>query len=261
MRIPHPALLLAAALAAAPAAAQNGAVTVDASSLQSLQTRLTGFAGALPAEERVLWDRLLLRASSAPAPATEVRVAPVLHIGPGGGCDGGAGPDDAANRVAIIVEGGRTGSPANGIVVQGGRTPAARGGIVVQGGRTPSGTPAADAPRPTPAGGVAIRTRPGNAGAVAIGPKQDDPAPPPQSLGRRIAELSAQLPEGERGALEWLLTRAATAPEGQPGTPGGLPPGTSVSLRQALGIDPLAIGPKQDDPAPPPPAQRWILRN
>ena len=34
----------------------------------------------------------------------------------------------------------------------------------------------------------------------------------------------------------------------------------NVSLRQALGIDPLAIGPKQDDPRPPTPEQRWILR-
>jgi hypothetical protein len=101
------------------------------------------------------------------------------------------------------------------------------------------------------------------AGAVAIGPKQDDPAPPPQSLARRLASFASDLPEGERGALEWLLTRAAGVPGGgRPGAPGGDPaPDERVTLRQALGIDVLAIGPKQDDPAPPPPSRgSWILR-
>jgi hypothetical protein len=52
-----------------------------------------------------------------------------------------------------------------------------------------------------------------------------------------------------------MLQRAA----GSPGTPGGLPPGRKPSLAQSLGI--LAIGPKQDDPAPPPPANtRWVLQ-
>ena len=271
-------LLLAATTAAAPAAAQTGSVTVEASHLRALQGRLDGFAAGLPAEERALWQDVLLRAAAAPAASSEVRVTPVLHIGPGGGCEDQPGMDDAANRVAIVVQGGRTGTPASGIVVQGGRagtpasgivvqggrTPSSRGGIVVQGGRTPQG---ANAPRPNPTGTAAIGPKqddPGaprpRTGAVAIGPKQDDPAPPPQSLGRRLATFSAQLPAEERGALEWLLTRAAAAPQGRPGTPGGLPPGTAVSLRQALGIDALAIGPKQDDPAPPPPAQRWMLR-
>jgi hypothetical protein len=52
-------------------------------------------------------------------------------------------------------------------------------------------------------------------------------------------------------------------PLGQPG-PGGLPEGIAVSLRQALGVDALSIGPKQEDPvrAPPtPPATRWTLRH
>jgi hypothetical protein len=273
-----PALLLAATLAAAPAAAQDGGVAVDASHLRALQARLDSVAATLSPPERAAWDRLLLRAASAPAPSADVRVTPVLEIGPGGGCDGGV--DDAGGRVAIIVQGGRT--AGNGIIVQGGRTPASREGIIVQGGRTPAGTPrGADAPRPNPAGTVAIGpkqddpSRPGRirAGTVAIGPKQDDPAPPPQSLGRRIAALSARLSPEERGALNWLLTRAAAA-DARTGTPGGLPPGPcnpetgcrapggspSISLRQALGIDVLAIGPKQDDPAPPPPAQRWMLR-
>lgn len=290
------AALLVTALLATPLSGQIGGalrptaagqVTVEAAHLESLQGRLSGFAAQLPAEERALWDGLLLRAASAPVAAGEVRVSPVLQIGPGGGCDGGPGVDEMAGRVSIVVQGGRTASPGAGIVVQGGRTPAAapREGIVVQGGRAPSGivvqggrAPAGgqpavqaggQAPRPNPTGdGTAAigpkQDDPGaprpQTGAVAIGPKQDDPAPPPQSLGRRIAVFSQQLPAEERGALEWLLTRAAAGPDGSRGTPGGLPPGSGVSLRQALGIDPLAIGPKQDDPAPPPPAQRWLLR-
>jgi hypothetical protein len=275
MRLMHPtrlAALLAPLVAAVPLAAQqpgapatvrmraqapgNGnTIVVWPRHVQSLAARLDSFAVALPAAERALWNDVLVRAAHAPTPAAaEVRVAPVLQIGPGGGCEDPPGLDDAAGRAAIIVQGGRT-AGASGIIVQGGRTARPATGIIVQGGRTQSDAAAgartrvgAQAPRPTPMD------------AVAIGPKQDDPAPPPQSLGRRLAEFSSRLPAEERGALDWLLTRAATAPEGRPGTPGGLPPGTSVALRQALGIDPLAIGPKQDDPAPPPPAQRWILR-
>ncbi|HEX6038774.1 hypothetical protein [Longimicrobium sp.] len=225
----------ARAQATAPATAS---IVLQPAHLRSLQGRLDAFAATLPAEELALWEGMLMRAASAQSGAGEVHVTPVLRIGPGGGCDDAQGADDAPSRIAIIVQGGRTAS--GGIIVQGGRTPSSRSGIIVQGGR------AADAPRPTPAG------------TVAIGPKQDDPAPP-QSLGRRLAALGQTLSPEERGALEWLLTRAAAAPQGMPG---GLPPGPCqcVSLRQALGIDALAIGPKQDDPAPPPPAQRWILR-
>jgi hypothetical protein len=300
MRMPHPpglcTLLLGATLAALPAAAQHAPVTLDASHLQSLQGRLDGFAAGLPAEERALWNRVLLRAAAAPAGGAEVQVLPVLHIGPGGGCDA-PGMDDGPGRVAIIVQGGRTG--------EGGLAPRPSSGIVVQGGRTPQGVSAGAAPGRTRVGG-----RPGAPGAtaprpteaVSIGPKQEDPAwPAPESLGRRLTEFSAQLPAEERGAMEWLLTRAAAVPEGRPATPGGLPPGAAVaaapdgrpatsggrpavagavrplgqpgpgglpegmavSLRQALGVDPVAIGPKQEDPTrgpPTPPATRWILR-
>ncbi|HEX8359958.1 MAG TPA: hypothetical protein VF613_07620 [Longimicrobium sp.] len=293
MRITRPpglsVLLLGATLAALPAAAQTDPVTVHASHLQALQGRLDGFSSGLRAGERALWNRLLLRAAHAPASGSEVRVLPVLHIGPGGGCD--AGMDDGPNRVAIIIQGGRTGgglapAPASGIIVQGGRT-ASPGARTRVGAR--SGAPAAGVTRPTD--------------VVSIGPKQEDPAwPAPESLARRVTELSAQLPAEERGALEWLLTRAAAVPEGRSGTPGGLPPGaavaaapegrpaspggrpagaagvarplgqpgpgglpegTAVSLRQALGVDVLSLGPKQEDPgrAPPTPATRWTLRH
>jgi hypothetical protein len=253
-----PALLLAAAMAAAPSAAQDGGVAVDASHLRSLQARLDSVASTLPPQERAAWNRLLLRAAGAPAASAEVRVTPVLEIGPGGGCDGAT--DEASNRVAIIIQGGR--SPSSGIIVQGGRTPP-REGIIVQGGRTPSREGIivqGAAPRPNPAG------------TVAVPPRQEN-APPPQSLARRIAELGARLSPEERGALDWLLTRAAAA-EVRPDTQGGLPPGPcgpqarcrppvggsplAVSLRQALGIDALAAGPGQV--APPSAAGRWILR-
>jgi hypothetical protein len=296
--------LLLATLLAAPLAAQvpgglraapraqapgNGTtVIIWARHIQALQGRLDSFATALPPAERALWNDVLLRAAHAPTPATrsDIRVSPVLEIGPGGGCEVGPGggcevgpgggceigpgggcepgPDDGPNRVAVILQGGRTAGASGGIIAPGG---GARTGRAVQGSRP--GVRPGDAPRPTPTGDgtVAIgpkqddpAPRPGRVGAVAIGPKQDDPAPPPQSLARRIAALAANSPAEEQAALNWLLTRAASAPEGRPGTPGGLPPGTTVSLRQALGIEPLAIGPKQDDPRPPTPEQRWILR-
>ncbi|HEX8670982.1 MAG TPA: hypothetical protein VF710_03800 [Longimicrobium sp.] len=282
MRTSHPrrsALLLLATLAAIPAAAQPTPVTVDATHLRSLQGRLNGFAGGLRADERALWNRLLIRAASAPtAGGTDVRVLPVLQIGPGGGCDDG-GVRGGSGRVSIIIQGGRTASPSSGIVVQGGRTPQGAGASRVGG-------------RPGAPAGVVRPTD-----VVSIGPKQEDPAwPAPESLARRITELSGQLPAPERGALEWLLTRAAAVPEARPATPGGLPPGAAVassaegrvsasgaagarpignpgpgglpegstaSLRQALGLDPLAIGPKQEDPTRgpgTPPATRWTLR-
>jgi hypothetical protein len=249
------ALVLGAALAALPVAAQTGPVTVDDSHLRSLQGRLDGFSSGLSAEERVLWNRMLLRAAQAPAGGADVRVLPVLQIGPGGGCE--PGPDDGPSRVGIIVQGGRT---AMGGVAAGGSSC-----IIVQGGRGAAGGGAA------PAGRARVGGRPGAPAArvvrpteaVSIGPKQEDPArPAPESLARRITQLSGQLPAEERGALEWLLTRAAAVPEGRPATPGGLPEG--VSLRQALGVEPLAIGPKLEDPTrgpPTPPATRWIVRH
>ncbi|HEX8210645.1 MAG TPA: hypothetical protein VF584_10750 [Longimicrobium sp.] len=284
MRTIHPrrsALLLLATLAALPATAQPAPVTVDATHLRSLQGRLNGFAGGLRAEERALWNRLLLRAASAPVAGSDVRVLPVLQIGPGGGCDDG-GVSGGPGRVAIIIQGGRT---------AGGPAAAPSSGIIVQGGRTAGGASRVGGRPGAPAGVI----RPTD--VVSIGPKQEDPTRPvPDILARRLTEFAGQLPAEERGALEWLLTRAAAVPEARPATPGGLPPGaavasapegrsattvagvarpignpgpgglpegTAASLRQALGVDALSIGPKQEDPArgpPTPPATRWLLR-
>lgn len=263
MRLIHPtrlAALLAPLILAAPLTAQieggvrvqprvqapgnGGTIVVWPRHLQTLQARLDSFAVALPAEERALWNGVLLRAANAPSPAAgEVRVTPVLEIGPSGGCEGQPGMTEAANRVAIIVQGGRT-SGASGIIVQGGRTATPAAGIVVQGGRTQAGaTPAA-------------RARVGDNG-------------PTESLGRRLAELSLRLSGAERAVLDWLLTRASAGDVGLPPGPcnpergcrapvAGSP--LNVSLRQALGVDPLAIGPKPEDPGRGRTEERWILR-
>jgi hypothetical protein len=257
--------------------------------IQTLQARLDSFAVALPSEERALWNAVLVRAASAPTPAAgEVRVAPVLEIGPGGGCEvgpgggceGSPGMTGTANRVAIIVQGGRTAgasgivvqggrtaTPSEGIVVQGGRTATPTEGIVVQGGRTSGGA----APATTPVGG-----RPGAQGAevrrpneaVAIDSKlQPVPWLASESLGRRLAELSLRLSAEERGTLNWLLTRASASDIALPPGPcnperGCHAPGDSLSsgaqkldlmwrpmLTAALGIEPRG---RRD--------QRWVLR-
>ncbi len=255
MRLPRrtlaavlPALALAATAAAAPA--QRGQVVVDAAAVRGLETRLDSLSATLPPEQRQLLADLMRRAAAAPAD----------------------NPAGTTVRPIFYSPGGRS------IVVQGGRT-----AIVVQGGRAAAGTvnprpTDPNAPRPGN-GAVAIgpkqddpgAPRPGN-GTVAIGPKQDDPGTPrptsilaigpkqddprsPQgALVARLTALSTTLPEAQRGALDWMLQRAAGSP-----TPGGLAPGRTPSLAQSLGI--LAIGPKQDDPAPPPPANtRWVLQ-
>lgn len=284
MRLTHSArlaALLAPILLANPLAAQipgglrtapraqapgNGnVIVVWPRHIQTLQARLDSFAVALPAEERALWNGVLVRAANAPTRAAgEVRVTPVLEIGPGGGCEvgPGGGCEDspgmtgAANRVAIIVQGGRT-AGASGIVVQGGRTATPAAGVVVQGGRTNG----AAAPATTGVGG-----RPGAQGAearrppeaVAINPKLQPV--PWLALGRRLAELSSRLPAEERGVLDWLLTRAAGV-EVSSGTPlkdvCPQPPGGQrldlcwrCWLTTTLGIEPARARTEE----------RWILR-
>ena len=244
------AAVLALALAAAPAAAQQ-TVTLEPAHLQSLETRLNAWAAALPGAERALWDDVLRRAASAPVATGEIRVAPVLQIGPGGGCESPGAREDA-RRVGIIVQGGREAAERAGIIIQGGLV-ARPGAGIAEGVRRSDRATAGGRP-----GVAAARVpRPQNSCIVAIGPKQDDPAAPPQSLGRRLAGLASDLPEEERGALNWLLTRAIAVPgTANPNDPRPTP---AASVRRALGLDPLAIGPKQDDPAPPPPS-RWVLR-
>jgi hypothetical protein len=273
---PQPAQVTRPAPAARAQAPGNGTtVVIWARHIQALQARLDSFAVALPAEERALWNGVLVRAANAPTPAAaEVRVTPVLEIGPGGGCEDSPGMDGAANRVAIIVQGGRA-AGAEAIVVQGGRVPGQ-----VNGAAAPGVRPAApgDVRRPTDAAPIDAKLEPVPWLATA-------------SLGRRLAELSSRLPAEERGVLNWLLTRAAAGlpgevanivvsgrgnyvhavdaagSQGRPVTADSLAQGAQgldgfwwPPLPKALGIDPRPIGPRRDDPAPPPPAGRWIIR-
>ena len=98
-----------------------------------------------------------------------------------------------------------------------------------------------------------------------------------QALDRKLNDFTRQLPNDEQAAMALLLRRAARAPMDEPlgtavkvsffadggrttrqspyGTPGGRPPNPVDPLSAALGgdTDPLAIGPKHEDPAIPRP--------
>ncbi|HEX7242878.1 MAG TPA: hypothetical protein VF263_21505 [Longimicrobiaceae bacterium] len=226
--------LLALASAETRAAAQTPQptqVVVDAATVAELETRLQAFAAGLPADQRQALAGMMHRAAEAPR-------------------------DDPA------------GTPVRAVTFR----PAAGAGIIVQGGRgaaqpRPSGTaavaigPKQDDPRARGTGVVSIGPkqddpRARGTGVVAIGPKQDDPRAVEARLAASLQAFGAELPAGQSAVLDWMTQRAASAR----GTPGGLTPGRTPSLSQALGISVLAIGPKQDDPAPPPPATRWVLR-
>lgn len=230
MRFPRPSLvvaLVAVAAAALPARAQNTEVVVDAATVSALDLRLRAFAAGLPAGERQALTDLMLRAAGAPAdnPAGTM-VRRVLYTPAGG-----SGIIVQDGRSGIIVQGGRTASTPD---VRGSNRPGGKGGTVEIG-------PKQDDPRASRAGGL------------AIGPKQDDPAPPPPSL----QQFATTLPPEQRAVLDWMLQRASLSR----GAPAGALLANAPSLAQALGISPLAIGPKQDDPAPPPPSSgRWVLR-
>ena len=92
------------------------------------------------------------------------------------------------------------------------------------------------------------------------------------TLARKLQEFARRLTPQEKATMDWLFQRAANAPKdnpdniavqqklfSRPGTPGGLPP--SVALFQALQCNGMTqVGPKQDDPKPPPPDTRFRLR-
>lgn len=218
------AALLALVLTAAPASAQQ-TVTVEPAHLQALEVRLNRWAATLPAAERAVWDGILRRASAAPVESAGFRIAPVLQIGPGGGCDSAAMPEDAG-RVGIIVQGGREAAERAGIIIQGGRE-----GIIVQGGLVP--------PRRAGAARTGPAARAHRAPSSCKVSAASNGAPPAMALGVRVAALAADLPEAERAAINWLLSRSIAPSE-------VLADSQTVSLRQALGI-------QAQQP-------RWVLR-
>lgn len=231
MRVSIAALLVPATLlATAPLAAQRE-VTVRAATVQSLDAKLRAFQGGLsPAEQGILVG-LLKQAAGAPSdPPGGVQVRPAFYA-PAGGPGVTLETAGSGGGTHIIVQGG---SP-RGIIVQGGRTAI---GPKPDDPRAPNR--AASHPQPRPQGGTA---------AIAIGPKQDDPAhglaigpkqdDPAHSLAGKMHGFAQTLNPDEQAAFDWFLQRAAS--NSRPGGNGPTP-----TLSQALGIN--AIGPKPDDP-------------
>lgn len=271
MRVMCTAFLLPAALlSVAGAASAQREVTVRTATVRSLDARLRTFAQSLAPAERAAWETVLRQAAAAPADnPSGVPVRATFYAGCG--CT-------TVAPGAIIVQGGRT-AASPFIIVQGGTHPSPGGNptasqgvqasgpspaIIVQGGTQPSpgGNPAGTQPgRGVGPGGGCLGMAPRAAGvgggpahpgnSAAIGPKPDDPL---VALNAKVHAFAATLSGDEQATFDWLLQRAAT--QGQRG-PGGTPAGRAPSLGQALGL--LAIGPKQDDPAPPPPSDLHVM--
>jgi hypothetical protein len=210
-------------------------ITVTDADIQALDHKLSDFTSYLPNDEQAAMGLLLKRAGRAPL--------------------------DDPSGTEVSVSFFRAGSPRDnplgrrGIVVQGGLK-----AILVDGGRAKqdpvSGSPGGRPPYPVGPLSSAL-----GAGDVSIGPKHEDPSPPPpdtltyigpkhedpsppppetiNSLTGHLKDFSKQLSPPEQGMMDWLLQRAgskevreAAREQGPPvGTPGGRPP----LLNQALG--------------------------
>lgn len=196
--------------AATPGSAQNRSISVDASTVMSLETKLRAFAAGLPMSEKRAFAGMLSGAAGAPSDnpaAISVQANYIASTAPG--------------RSMSIQKSGMKVSPNSALAIG----------------------PKQDDPRnppPTP--------------ERSIGPKQDDPRAP-GIVRDKLRTFASGLSLGEGAALDWLMQRAGSRP-----SIGGIPPEEGPSLAQALGINPLAIGPKQDDPSPPPQAFKASLR-
>jgi hypothetical protein len=234
-------VLLASALAPTLLPAQR---TLSALQLDSASARLDRFAGTLAPVELALWEELLRRAAAAPAPGRDVRIVAIRRTGSGGTC-GSAGVIDAGRRVdqpafvsdllagvfqAVIDRSIQQmeeyqkliDSVAESVEDFRGSNVAARGDRDELVSRYPAAERQPDASR---------------------------------ALARRLAELTLVLPDEDRAALEWLLTRAVVAP---PARASAIPdPLGPVSLREALGINTRA---RRRAPAPITAAEVWTLR-
>lgn len=226
MRMRSAAVLASTILLAIPAAARaQREVTVRAATVTSLGAKLQAFTQGLAPAERAGWDALLRQAAAAPADdpagvpvratfyATGAAPATVLARGPSGGIIGRGGRNAISPH--IIVQGG---SPAT-------RSNPADPHIIVQGG--------------------APATR---AAGVGGGPRSGDPV---AALDAKVHAFAATLTGDEQATFDWLLQRAGPRPEGAPTHQRSAAGRGTPSLGQALGL--IAIGPKQDDPSPPPP--------
>lgn len=147
----------------------------------------------------------------------------------------------AALPVAGTIVPGRGGEDPRAIIVQGGISPepACDGGRPVDGDGAVAIGPKQDDPAPAPSNpSAAARRLATDQGALAIGPKQDDPAPAPANPHDAVSAMASG-----RGAV------AIGPKQDDPATP----PPRSGTLAMAGRQGPVALGPKQDDPIPPAP--------
>jgi uncharacterized membrane protein len=229
MRVRSAALLIPAVLLAIPAAAWGQReVTVQAATVRSLDAKLQAFARGLAPAERAAWGDVLRQAASAPADAASgVQVKPVFYAG--------------GTPATVLAR-----DPAGGIIVQGGRTSVSPR-IIVQGGSPAARDNAANPHIIVQGGSPATR-----AAGVGGGPRSADAV---AALDAKLHAFAATLSGDEQATFDWLLQRAAPRVRAG-GTPSG--GGTATpSLGQALGL--IAIGPKQDDPSPPPPENLRVM--
>lgn len=122
-------------------------------------------------------------------------------------------------ETGIVVQGGKTASGAPGVNAS---SPANKNGIIVIGGKSPAGDPASLGTSTT-----------------AIGPKQDEPHNPPSP------DANAFNTESGANSTPVSVKKGIVVQGGK--NPGGDP--------AALGSSTTSIGPKQDEPTPPPPSE------
>lgn len=216
---------------------------------QSLGGKLQGFETQLSGQESGAMKLILWRAATAPLddPAGTTISRVFFDLG---------SPSDKAAGGGILLATDTTPRPVQKKKIGGaGGQPPAPGGVQARGEEEPPNRPPPPQPR------LEVLSAALGVGDVSMGPKHDDPKPPPpeaiNALAAKLQAFGGQLSVAERGVFDWLLQRAGskTAREAAiggplPGTPGGQPP----SLRQALGIAGFGSRPGANL------ANGWLLR-